>query len=295
MTSVAASAVPDEPVRPAPPKEFKPDRDFVREREALYEEVTASHPTHKGKELSTAEREAKGIKTTSTLTYGEIRFEPFALAFQKIRDLYGGLQTPGTHKFVDLGSGTGKPVFAAALLHPWRQCVGIELLDSLYTASVEMLETSWKAPSFQESLPEDIRAVVSLPVRCLQCAAARPPQGHVDPSTRCLLRATGFPMRCLLALCLHLCCHLLQDVHFEQGDITKLDWSDADVIFANSTCFDADLMAAIAIVADRMRVGSFCVTFTRQLPSAKWSVLESNVEMMSWGGATVFIHRKVLE
>ncbi len=61
-------------------------------------------------------------------------------------------------------------------------------------------------------------------------------------------------------------------MHFEQGDITKLDWSDADVIFANSTCYDAELMASLALVADRLKVGSFSITFTRQLPSAKWTV-----------------------
>jgi hypothetical protein len=79
----------------------------------------------------------------ATLVYGEIMFEPFAHALLKvcvaqscfthehvrqavwaqIKHLYGGLATPGG-KFYDLGSGTGKPVFAAALLHAWDSCTG---------------------------------------------------------------------------------------------------------------------------------------------------------------------------
>jgi hypothetical protein len=56
----------------------------------------------------------------STLVYGEINFESFGIAFEKIKKLYGRpgtrfsgsegvLQQPGG-KFYDLGSGTGKPV-----------------------------------------------------------------------------------------------------------------------------------------------------------------------------------------
>ena len=40
--------------------------------------------------------------------YGEISFESFGIAFEKIKKRYGGLK-PGGH-FYDLGSGTGKPV-----------------------------------------------------------------------------------------------------------------------------------------------------------------------------------------
>jgi len=83
------------------------------------------------------------------------------------------------------------------------------------------------------------------------------------------------------------------DIRFECGDATVADWSDGDVVFANSTCFDEWLMAKLATTADRMAVGSFFVTFTKRLPSAKWEVLEAVMEQMSWGGATVFIHKKV--
>jgi hypothetical protein len=38
----------------------------------------------------------------------------------------GVMQEPGTAVMVDLGSGAGKPVFAAAALYPFKRVVGIE-------------------------------------------------------------------------------------------------------------------------------------------------------------------------
>lgn len=41
--------------------------------------------------------------------------------------------------FYDLGSGAGKGVIAASLLHPFERCCGIELLDSLHCMGLELL------------------------------------------------------------------------------------------------------------------------------------------------------------
>lgn len=48
--------------------------------------------------------------------------------------------------------------------------------------------------------------------------------------------------QCILSLCLCVCIF---------KDITVLDWSDANLIFANSTCYDATLMGAIAECASK--------------------------------------------
>jgi hypothetical protein len=102
--------------------DFVPDIRFITAREELFDKVVAVCPIGRGKELSASDREKLGLRA-STLVYGEIKFKPFAIALQKLRDLYGGLDKPGL-KFYDLGSGTGKAVFAAALLHPWDTCTG---------------------------------------------------------------------------------------------------------------------------------------------------------------------------
>mmetsp|Transcript_74948 Transcript_74948/g.207497 ORF Transcript_74948/g.207497 Transcript_74948/m.207497 type:complete len:275 (-) Transcript_74948:278-1102(-) len=214
------------------------DMDFIKGQEEIYDRCCMSHPVSVGKALSSRERDEKGLNS-STLVYGEISFESYAIAFEKIKNKYGGLQKPGG-KFYDIGSGTGKPALAAALLHDWDHVVGIEILEGLHSASIELLE-KWNT--------------------------------EIKPDLPAAKQKT--------------------EVEFLNDDVTKRDWSDGDMFFANSTCFDEVLMSKLATIADKMKVGTFCVTFTKRLPSAKWQVLEHQVYKMSWGNATVYIQKKI--
>jgi tRNA G46 methylase TrmB len=54
----------------------------------------------------------------------------------KLKTLYGFREVGG--KFVDIGSGSGKAVFAAALLHKFDDCVGIEILEGLHNLAEEV-------------------------------------------------------------------------------------------------------------------------------------------------------------
>ncbi len=49
------------------------------------------------------------------------------------------MEIPEGGTFYDLGSGVGKGVIAVSLIHAFDYCVGIELLDSLYKTSLELL------------------------------------------------------------------------------------------------------------------------------------------------------------
>jgi hypothetical protein len=48
-----------------------------------------------------------------------------------------------------------------------------------------------------------------------------------------------------------------------QGSFLHYDWSDGDIVFANSTCFDDTLMENMSKQAESMRPGTFFVTFTK--------------------------------
>ena len=98
-------------------------------------------PVSRGKHASSDERQ-KVNDNRSTLVYGEITFRSYAIALEKIKNKYGGLQEPGGI-FYDLGSGTSKPALSSALLHDFDAVRGIELLEGLYNISVELAET-WK-------------------------------------------------------------------------------------------------------------------------------------------------------
>jgi len=70
-------------------------------------------------------------KSDFTLSYGEIEFNYFA----KILHL---VKPKPSDTFVDLGSGAGKAVITAALLYPFKKCIGIELLPELHHASLKV-------------------------------------------------------------------------------------------------------------------------------------------------------------
>ena len=69
---------------------------------------------------------------------------------EKIKKIYGKpnqgssgvlgiLQEGQRGVFYDLGSGTGKPVVAAAIAHTFDICYGIEILEGLYSVSLDVL------------------------------------------------------------------------------------------------------------------------------------------------------------
>lgn len=48
-----------------------------------------------------------------------------------------------------------------------------------------------------------------------------------------------------------------------EGSFLDFDWSDGDVVFANSTCFDDELMMDMSKKAERLKAGAIIVTFTK--------------------------------
>lgn len=84
-----------------------------------------------GYEIAIAEKKRLGREEDST-TYGEV----IPAAFQEVMSAV----TPREGEvFIDLGSGTGKAVFLAAMLFPFRRAVGVELLPGLGDAARQAL------------------------------------------------------------------------------------------------------------------------------------------------------------
>ena len=81
------------------------------------------------------------------------------------------------------------------------------------------------------------------------------------------------------------------------GSFLDFDWTSGDVIFANSTCYEEGLMRDMSIMAQKLKPGAIMVTFTRGLLEieGKFELLEKKRQKMSWGPATVFIHRRLKE
>lgn len=124
------------------------DMVFVIECKDIFDSVMQSFPPTLGKAVSKKEREELQLKDPN-LVYGEITFDTLGVVFEKIKKVYGRpfqghsgpvgfLQSRGGI-FYDLGSGTGKGVIGAAILHNFDVCYGIECLEGLYSLSLDAL------------------------------------------------------------------------------------------------------------------------------------------------------------
>ncbi|CAG9328336.1 unnamed protein product [Blepharisma stoltei] len=109
----------------------------LNRRGAIFNQIVGDWTYEIAKNASKAERTSCSIKS-STFVYGEIDFYSIGEVFETIKNRYGGIPSGGV--FYDLGSGSGKCVIAAALLHNFQKCVGLELLHSLYDISLNMKE-----------------------------------------------------------------------------------------------------------------------------------------------------------
>jgi Histone methylation protein DOT1 len=168
-----------------------------------------SIPTSVAKRLSREERATRSLLQPS-LVYGEISFQALAAIVWSVRRDSGGI-------FVDLGSGSGRGVIGALLLHDWDVVRGVEMLDGLWQASVAV----------KEKVERERRAGVIGGVGGVAGAEA----GGLVGGRRTKLI-------------------------IDKGSFLEVDWTDADVVLANSTCFDQTMMDSIAKRGQKLKDGS---------------------------------------
>jgi len=88
-----------------------------------------------GKRISKSERARKGLNK-SALVYGEVDFHTLGEVLWGPHCI-GAVPATGA-VFVDLGSGTGRGVLAAAELMPFSRCIGVEILEGLHASALSV-------------------------------------------------------------------------------------------------------------------------------------------------------------
>ena len=85
-------------------------------------------------------------------------------------------------------------------------------------------------------------------------------------------------------------------IEFICGNFMNTDLSKSSFIFCNSTCFSSELLLNIAKKVNKeVPNGCIVITFTKKLPflnKNEWEIKKGFKRLMSWGLATVFVHRK---
>jgi len=69
-----------------------------------------------------------------------------------------------------------------------------------------------------------------------------------------------------------------------EGDFLALDWSDADIVYANATRFDQPLIDAISKKAESLKPGARFVITTTPLNSDEFSLQKRGRSNVSWMG-----------
>lgn len=125
----------------------------------VFQDLTSDFDIEKTKEAWNKELDDKSL-TSSNYTYGEVDFLSLAETFEIIKTRHGPIKPGGT--FYDLGSGSGKGVVSAALIHDFDKCKGIEVLESLYDISTKLflsyqqvrLHLVYNYPDLWDKLPD---------------------------------------------------------------------------------------------------------------------------------------------
>lgn len=162
-----------------------------------------------------------------------------------------------TFNFIDLGSGNGKVCFSFALLYNFNRIIGIEILSDLKEVASLVL-----------------KQFIQVKVAQLKANNHHFPQMPTNKGSE----YNNYP------------------ISFIEGNLKHFDWwSDNDVVFINSTCFEETLLAEITKKADLLKPGSIVITMTWSLDSDKFFIMHQKSLNMSWGKATVIIQRRKQE
>ena len=90
---------------------------------------------------------------------------------------------------------------------------------------------------------------------------------------------------------------ILPYIEFNCGNFLKMDLTEASFIFCNSTCFSSELLLLISKkVTKEAPKGCIVITFTKKLPflnNDEWDIKRGFKRLMSWGLATIFVHRRI--
>jgi hypothetical protein len=79
-------------------------------------------------------------------------------------------------------------------------------------------------------------------------------------------------------------------VEFMQGDLFKVDWCNANLVFMAATCFDEGMMKSFACLAEsKLKPGSKIISVSQKIPSQRFRVVHQDLYRMSWGNAQVYI------
>jgi SAM-dependent methyltransferase len=261
----AATALADLPLVELPAPVVSPFGGDYEACHKVYNEIYQDIPCDASCKASLADRASMKVQKDYTLTYGELStMEPMWRVLESLI-IQSYIKLSNVQRFYDLGSGSGRPVISAAVI-----------LDHFATAA--------------------------------HCR--KPDEGSI-PATHCVgveLLPGLFNLSLAAKLAYESTAYYATQsrpaVSFYEGSIFDLavcDWTDGDIVYVNSTCFDVKMMLQIYAIAERLRAGAIMITLSRSMieigalarniknqgassqeEDPHWKLLFETREQMSW-------------
>lgn len=89
--------------------------------------------------------------------------------------------------------------------------------------------------------------------------------------------------------------NFIPELKMVKGDFFEHDWTNASMVFTNSTCFSKSVINEIFEKALYLPKGSFFINTSQAMPKklmANWHYIPPFQRLMSWGVARLFIYRR---
>lgn len=165
--------------------------------------------------------------------YGEIVYHSFA-------EMLSVARPQPNEIFYDLGCGSGKAVFTAAVVYDYLQVRGVEYLKPLYELCLKLLD---KYKDIIKEYPD--------------------------------LKRHG------------------NNIEFINADIREYDFSDADIIFINATCFNRFTWPKVVAKFEQLKKGARVIITTKTFESDHFELIHARSYLMSWGSNSIYIYKKI--
>lgn len=86
---------------------------------------------------------------------------------------------------------------------------------------------------------------------------------------------------------------LIPEFDVKQDSFLNYNFQDVNLVFANSTCFDDDLMNSLIEKLSVLVEGSYVITVTRQIDHSNFECIHKSFYKMNWGSPTVYVYKKI--
>lgn len=86
---------------------------------------------------------------------------------------------------------------------------------------------------------------------------------------------------------------LIPELDLKEDSFLNYNFHEVDLVFANSTCFDDELMNSLIEKLNSISKGSYVVTVTKQIDHSNFECIHKSFYKMNWGSPTVYVYKKI--